>query len=242
MLPAVNWGSRSWANETQMRIRSTLEKTVIWGASGHALVVADILRLMGRYVVVGYLDNIHPHRCGESFGDAVVLGGEEQLEVLREGGVENLALGIGNCEARLKLADAATAMGFKLVTAIHPSAVVAASADVGAGSVLCAGSVVNPSSTLGRAVIVNTCASINHECIIEDGVHVSPGAHLAGRVFVGRATSMGIGSVVRDGISIGKGCIIGAGAVVVGDLPASIVAYGVPARVISNVGNLGTGQ
>jgi len=213
---------------------STLEKAVIWGASGHALVVADILRLMGNYSIEGYLDNVNPHRCGELFGGASVLGGQEKLAELKRGGVSHLALGVGNCEARLKLAKVAMKSGFNLITVIHPSAIVAANACIGAGSVLCAGSVVNPEATLGLAVIVNTCASVDHECVIEDGVHISPGAHLAGKVTVGRGTTLGIGSVARDGISIGGGCIIGAGAVVVSDLPENIVAYGVPARVISN--------
>jgi UDP-N-acetylbacillosamine N-acetyltransferase len=218
-------------------VGSTLETVVIWGASGHALVVADILCLMGNYSVVGYLDSVNASRRGESFGGAVILGGHEQLEVIKRSGVSSLALGVGDCTARLKLVDIALDFGFNLITATHPSAIVAASARIGAGSVLSAGSVVNPEAKLGRAVIVNTCASVDHECEIGDGVHVSPGAHLAGRVTVGRGTSLGIGSVTRDGIRIGEGCIVGAGAVIVSDLPDHVLAYGVPARVIRKIHN-----
>lgn len=209
-----------------------MDKVVVWGASGHALVVADILRLMGNYVIVGYLDSVSPHRRGESFGGANVLGGREHLEDLKRSGVNNLALGVGDCKARLELANVAMNLGFTLITAVHPSATVSSSVGVGAGSVLCAGSVVNPEAKLGLAVIVNTCASVDHECVIGDGVHISPGAHLAGKVTVGRETTLGIGSVARDGINIGERCIIGAGSVIVSDLPAGIMAYGVPARVI----------
>lgn len=212
---------------------SILEKVIVWGASGHALVVADILRLMGNYVVVGYVDSVSPHRKGESFGGAIIVGGQEELEELARSGVNKLALGIGDCKARLKIADIALKSGFTLITAMHPTAIVAATAHIGAGSVLCAASVVNPTARLGVAVIVNTCASVDHDCVIGDGVHLSPGVHLAGRVTVGRGTTVGIGSVARDGIRIGEGCIIGAGAVIVSDLPDHVVAYGVPARVIS---------
>jgi UDP-N-acetylbacillosamine N-acetyltransferase len=209
-----------------------LDKVVVWGASGHALVVADILRLMGGHVIVGFLDSVELDRRGEAFGGASILGGQEQLEKLRDSGVSNLALGVGDCNARLRLAEIATESGFTLVTAVHPSAVVAQSASIGAGTVLCAGSVVNPEARLGLAVIVNTSSSIDHECEIADGVHLSPGVHLAGRVKVGRGSALGIGTLARDGISIGEQCIIGAGSVIVNDLPAGIMAYGVPAKVI----------
>jgi sugar O-acyltransferase (sialic acid O-acetyltransferase NeuD family) len=185
--------------------------------------------------VAGYLDSVNPQRRDELFGGARILGGQEQLENLRSIGVHDMALGVGDCEARLQLLEVATAEGFNLVCAIHPTATVAATARIGAGSVLCAGSVVNPEATLGQGVIVNTCASVDHECELHDGVHISPGVHLAGKVRVGRGTSVGIGSVVRDGVTIGEGCIIGAGSVIVSDLPANILAYGVPATVIRKI-------
>jgi UDP-N-acetylbacillosamine N-acetyltransferase len=218
-------------------MRSTLENVIVWGASGHALVVADILRLMGTYDVLGYLDDVSPHRKGESFGGASVIGGRAELQELIKSGVKSLALGVGDCETRLKLAAIAVEYGCNLITAMHPSAIVSPTARIGAGSVLCAGSVVNPGARLGIAVIVNTCASVDHECVIGDGVHLSPGTHLAGGVTVGRGTTVGIGSVARDGIRIGKGCIVGAGAVIVSDLPDHVVAYGVPARVIRTTDN-----
>ncbi len=226
------WSQRIWNGSG-----FALDKVVVWGASGHALVVADILRLMGDYAIVGYLDSVNPHRCGQSFGGANILGGREHLEDLKRSGVNNLALGVGDCKARLELVNIAMNLGFTLTTAVHPSAIVSPSACIGAGSVLCAGSVVNPEARLGLAVIVNTCASVDHECVIGDGVHISPGAHLAGKVTIGKGTILGIGSVARDGISIGERCIIGAGAVIVSDLPAGIMAYGVPARVISKMQN-----
>ncbi len=209
-----------------------MDKVVIWGASGHALVVADIIRLMGGYQVEGYLDSVNPQRAGEPFGGGMILGGEEQLPELRAAGVGLIALGVGDCAARLALAEVAVHAGFDLLSAIHPTATIAAGVRIGTGSVLCAGSVVNPGATLGKVTIVNTCASVDHECLIGDGVHLSPGVHLAGRVAVGEGTAVGVGAVARDGISVGKGCIIGAGAVIVSDLPDNVLAYGVPARAV----------
>jgi sugar O-acyltransferase (sialic acid O-acetyltransferase NeuD family) len=207
------------------------KKLVIWGGAGHALVVAEIVRLQGEYEIVGVIDNVESPRSNPGLFGVTLLGGEEQLIVLRKNGVEHLIFGIGDCQARLKLSARVRAQGFHLATAIHPRAVMAQGVQIGAGTVVAAGVVVNPGTTIGENVIINTSASIDHECVIEDGVHVSPGANLAGNVRVGRAAWIGIGATVIERVSIGAGSLIGAGAVVVRDIPDGVVAFGNPARV-----------
>ena len=204
---------------------------VIWGASGHATVVADIVRLQGEFALIGFIDDLHPARHNTTFCGARILGGREQLDILRGQGVEYIILGFGDCEARLELSELVRKKGFRLASAIHPGATVAADVPIGDGSVITAGAVVNPGSKIGENVIVNTCASVDHECVIEDGVHISPGVHLGGRVKVGRGAWIGIGATVKDRVSIGARSVIGAGAVVIDDIPDDIVAHGVPATV-----------
>jgi len=208
------------------------EKLVIWGTSGHASVVADIIRLRGEYEIVGFIDDVNPRQAGSKFSGAHILGGQEKLEHLRREGIEHIIFGFGDCEARLRLARLVREKGFRLATAIHPSAVVAADAVIGAGTVVAAGAVINPGATIGENAIVNTCASVDHHCRVEDGAHVCPGVRLAGNVVVGRAAWVGIGATVVDRKRIGSRAIIGAGAVVVDDMPDGVVARGVPARVI----------
>src|SRR6266850_193052 len=72
------------------------KKLVVWGASSHALVVADVIRLQGDYEIVGFLDSINPERVGTEFCGASILGGEEQLDVLLQQGVAYLIVGIGS--------------------------------------------------------------------------------------------------------------------------------------------------
>lgn len=205
---------------------------MIWGASGHALVVADIVRLRGECRIVGFLDGVNPDRAGAEFCGATILGGEESLESLSQSGVRETILAFGNCEARLRCSEIARDHGFSLYTAVHPQAVVASDVELGAGTVVVAGAVINPACVIGGNVIINTCASVDHECIIEDGVHICPGAHLAGRVTVERGAWIGVGATVSDRVHIGAGSLIGAGSVVIRDVPPGVVVYGVPARVI----------
>src|SRR5688572_29861058 len=160
---------------------------VIWGTSGQALVVADIVRLGGAYEIVGFLDDVNLDRRGTEFSGATVLGGREQLAGLMAGGVSDVILAFGNCQSRLRLADEVRAAGFRLATVIHPRATVAADAAVGEGTVVAAGAVVNPAARIGDCVIVNTGATVDHHCVVHDGAHICPGVHIGGWATIGRA-------------------------------------------------------
>jgi acetyltransferase EpsM len=215
-----------------MNVRSNRKpQVVIWGASGHALVVADILRLRNEFEIAGFLDDVNIERHGQEFCGASILGGREQLDRLYHQGIRAMIFGFGDCEARLELSEYIFAKGFFLVSAIHPNATIASDVDIGVGTVIAAGVVINSGTTIGKNVIVNTSASIDHECIIEDGVHICPGVHLGGRVTIGRAAWIGIGSIVAEHTTIGNGSFIGAGAVVIQNIPNGVLAYGVPAKV-----------
>jgi UDP-N-acetylbacillosamine N-acetyltransferase len=221
-----------YANE---RLIVMKHKLVIWGASGHALVVADILKLTSEYDVVGFVDNVNPISLETHFCGLPVFGKGPLKEQLQQIGVSHVIIAIGDCKARLRLAAWSCSQGFFLATAVHPNASIAKDVSLGAGSVVAAGAVINPGAVIGENVIVNTSASIDHECILDDGVHICPGAHLAGRVHVGRASWIGIGAAVVDRVRIGSDVMIGAGTVVVKDIPDSVLAYGVPAKVIKGL-------
>ncbi|HAM51935.1 MAG TPA: sugar acetyltransferase [Nitrospiraceae bacterium] len=208
------------------------QRLVIWGASGHALTVAEIVRREGKYDIIGFLDDINSHRRTEVFCGSTILGGREQLRELWDQGIHHILFGFGDCRARLQLADWVRSQGFVLATAIHPQAVVATDVRIGEGTVIAAGAVINPATSIGENVIINTCASVDHECHVEDGCHIAPGVHLGGRVKVGKGVWIGIGATVTDRISIGAGSLIGVGAVVLHEIPENVVAYGIPARVI----------
>lgn len=213
---------------------SERDRLAIWGASGHALVVADIVRLAGVYDIAGYVDDVNPD-CGRTLNGLPIWGGKHVLDSLREASIGTVILAFGNCEARLRIAERVKSAGMKLGRAVHPRAVVAVDVDLGAGTVVAAGAIINPGACVGENVIVNTGATVDHECRIHDGAHICPGSHLAGGVTVGRAAWVGIGSTVIERISIGASSMIGAGSVVTDHIPDGVLAYGVPARVVKRI-------
>ena len=211
-----------------------LTKIVIWGAAGHAKVVADILR-QTEFDVVGFLDDTNPDRRGESFCEATVLGDANQLQKIYESGVRKAIVAFGDNMRRLAVGELLEERGFELITAIHPSAVIAPDALVGPGSMVAAGAVVGPGAVIGRCAILNTAGTVDHDCTIVDGAHIGPGAHIAGHVQVGRCAWIGIGGTIIDRRRVGARSIVGAGAVVIEDVPERVLAAGVPARIVKNV-------
>lgn len=119
---------------------------------------------------------------------------------------------------------------------IHPSSVVAVTARLGRGVHVSPLSVVSPFAHLGDFVIVNRNASVGHHTTLGNFVSVNPGANVAGVCNISDHVTIGAGATVIDRISIGEGSIIGAGSVVTRDIPAGVVAYGNPAKVIREVG------
>lgn len=207
------------------------EIMVVWGASGHARVVADAARSHAALSIVGFIDD-SAQRKGELFEGSQVLGGRDLLARLLADGIRNIHVAIGHCGARLELSELALVQGFQLRTIIHPRSVVAPGVSLDDGTFVAAGVVVNVGCRVGKSVILNTSCSVDHECMIADGVHIGPGCHLGGNARVGRGAWIGIGASVSHQIEVGEGSIIGAGSVVVTDIPAGVVAYGVPARVV----------
>lgn len=92
-------------------------------------------------------------------------------------------------------------------------------------------SVIQCGSKIGKHCIINTSASIDHDCIIEDFSFVGPNATLCGNVKIGKGSLIGAGAVILPNLQIGENCIIGAGTVVTKNVFNGLKVYGNPAKV-----------
>jgi sugar O-acyltransferase (sialic acid O-acetyltransferase NeuD family) len=206
-------------------------KVLILGAGGHGQVVGDIVRAekcAGRDVVLaGYLDD-----AKQGPGGPPVHG---PLRAWRDVAHDALIVAIGNNATRRTIFDDLLRMGAAFATTAHPASTIAPDVSMGLGTMICAGVVINTKARVGRNVIVNTSASVDHHCRIADHVHIAPGVRLGGDVEVGEGALVGIGAVVIPGMRIGAWSIVSAGAVVTEDVPPNTTVVGVPARALSRV-------
>lgn len=197
-----------------------MRKLAIIGASGHGKVVADIARRNGYSEIVFLDDDERIRECG---GYSVIGKSSEAGTIDAD-----IIVGIGNAGIRKRIQE--SILDEKLVTLIHPDAVVAEDVVIGVGTVVMAGAVINPGARIGKGCIINTCSSVDHDCEVGDYVHIAVGSHLCGTAFVGNETWIGAGAIVSNNVSICPHCMIGAGAVVIKEIKESGTYVGVPAK------------
>lgn len=200
---------------------------VIIGGGGHAKVVIEILRAAGETVAA----IVDADPTPRTILGVPVVGDDLALPALRERGLTRLFVAVGDNRLRETLGRKARGMGFILANAVHPSAIVSPSARLGEGVAVMAGAVINAESQIADLAIINTGAVVDHDCRLGAAAHVAPGAALAGGVSVGDRAFLGVGVRVIPGVTIGADTVVGAGGVVVRNLPAAVLAVGVPAKI-----------
>ena len=193
----------------------------IFGASGHAKVVLDIL-LKNTIPVASIVDD-HP-TVSNLFNIPVI---HSQDFILKD--TDNFIIAIGENLIRKKIV---AKNNFQFYKAIHPDATVSPFATIAEGTVVMPQAVINAAAIIGKHCIINSRSVVEHDCVLEDYVHISPNASIAGNVTIGEGSQIGIGASVIQGVKIGKWVTIGAGAVVTQDIPDHCTAVGIPAKPI----------
>lgn len=189
----------------------------LYGASGHAKVIIDILT--ANHIAVEALVDDNPTLTG-LHGIPVVHSSE---------GLSPFIISIGDNRTRQLIAER---LRGPFGTAVHPSAIVSEYARIGAGTVVMQGAVIQSDARIGRHCIVNTSATVDHECLVEDFVHISPNASLCGNVHVGEGAQIGAGAVVVPGVTIGRWSLVCAGSVVTKDIPDHCMASGNRCKIL----------
>jgi len=200
---------------------------VILGAGGHAKVVLSTALAAG-LSVEGIFDD-DDTKWGQRLLDVPVLG---PLETLRSERFPQAVIAIGDNRVRKMIAERFDGC-CEWITVIHPRAFVHQSVRIGRGTVIFAGTVIQPDTVVGDHVILNTGVTVDHDCMIGNFVHLAPGVHLAGSVVVEEGGFLGVGSVVIPGQKVGQWATVGAGAVVIRDVSPLDTVAGVPAKPIA---------
>ena len=201
------------------------KQVVVIGAGGHGKVVVSTLQA-AQFVVDAIYD------------DNQLLWGTYILGVPVRGPISELTkspqkfkgiVGIGDARIRQRVVEL---LPIEWLTAIHPQSFIHQSVKLGEGSVVFAGAVIQSHAVVGQHVIVNTCASIDHDCVIGDFVGLGPGTHLSGAVQIEDRCLIGTGCSVIPRIHIHSDVTVGAGTVVIQDVPCGCTVVGPTPRIV----------
>lgn len=220
-------------NQSQMT-RTAPKRIILWGGTGQAKVMRPVVETTGRKVVAIFDDTAGlvppfpdvPLYCGwEAF--RTWIGDQRRDEI-------GFCVTIGNPHGRvrLRLHERLSNEGLQPVTAVHPTAWISPSAQIDAGVQIHAGAIVEAHAKIGSQCIINTKASVDHECVLEQGVELAPAATLCGLVYLGVNAWVCAGATVLPRLRIGADSIVGAGAVVIRDVPKNVTVVGVPAQIL----------
>lgn len=192
------------------------EPLLLIGAGGHARSLIDVVESSGTWHVHGLVGQ--PEQVGKKVLGYPVLGCDQDLPTLREKCIHALlAVGqIGLSSTRNRLAQELEHLQFSLPVVISGFAHVSPYAQLGIGTSVGHGVIVNSAVRVGRFCILNTRALIEHDVQIGDHCHISTGVLINGGVFVGPSSFIGSGAMIREGLNLPAHTSVSAGKRVMG--------------------------
>lgn len=216
-----------------MNCSSDPQNIVIVGCSGHAKVAIDTIEKESNYRIVGLI-NSSKDLVGSVLGYPILGCDEDLPRLVKDLDIYGCFIAIGDNWKRSLMFEKLSSIVPKLVfiSAIHPLAYIAKGVEIGRGSILMAGALVNSASKVGDFCILNSNSSLDHDGIMEKFSALQPGAITGGNVQIGAFSVICLGANLIQGIKIGQNSIVGAGSLVLHDIPENSVAYGVPAKVV----------
>jgi sugar O-acyltransferase (sialic acid O-acetyltransferase NeuD family) len=208
-------------------------EVVLIGAGGHAKVIIDILEHTPSTRLIGLIDS--QRSPGEYLSGKPVLGSEAFVqELLAYDPPPLFIVAVGHNWHRRQIVERLRARypSIEFATAVHPAAIVATSARIGAGTVIMAGAIIAPDVVIGEHCIINHGSSVDHDSTVEDFCSLAPGVVTGGLVFLEEGSAVNTGGIIGRGCRVGQHSVVGAGSTVIADIPGHTLAVGTPARVI----------
>ncbi|HJB24199.1 MAG TPA: acetyltransferase [Candidatus Jeotgalibaca pullicola] len=207
-----------------------MEKVLLIGGGAHCASVIDTMNQQAFYEPVGILDI--PEKIGKSILGVPIVGTDSDMRKYFKQGIQLVFITLGNTVLRERLAKEAKQIGFEFPIIIDPSSIVSLHTNIGVGSFIGKGAILNNTVVIGEHAIINSGAIIDHDGQIGDYVHVAPGATLSGHVTIGNRTHVGTNATIIQNVEIGEDAMIGAGSVVLKDIASGRKAYGNPCKEV----------
>lgn len=176
----------------------------------------------------GFIDD-NETKWGAKEDEYLVLG---DCEYLKQQENAYAVCAVGNAKVRRQIIEKLSNSGVRFATIVDPSVILSKSVSIGEGTIVCAGTIITVDISIGKHVIINLDCTLGHDDVIEDFVTIYPSVNVSGNVSVGECCELGTGMQIIQGKSIGDYSIVGAGAVVVKNIPSKCTAVGSPAKPI----------
>ena len=208
-----------------------MKKVIIIGAGGFGKEVIEIFKdqngIKKNWEILGFIDE-NSALWGKTINNFSVLGGLDWFENNREVGC---VVAIGDPKTKKRIVDMLEKNGVLFYNAIHPSVIMSEFVNLGNNVIICAGSILTVNILIKNHVIFNLNCTVGHDSIIEDYCSIMPGVSINGENHIGKGVYIGTGATFIQQVSVGEWSVIGAGAVVIDNIPDRVVAVGIPAKV-----------
>lgn len=204
-----------------------MQKILIIGAGGLGKEVADLIRCLNQFAIVGFLDD-DPSKMNTLVNQIPVLGSIEKLKELPK--IECLAVAIANPKVKKRISQIAKTNEFYFPNLIHPSVTLGKDVMMGQGNIICAGTILSTEVCLHDFITINPHCGIGHESTLYSYSTLYWGVHIGGNTVIQTGCEFGTHSCVLQGLDIANDVILGAGAVAVKGIESSGTYVGIPAR------------
>lgn len=207
------------------------KKIIIFGSSGHARSIAEILEMLN-YEIIGFIDSYKPK--GAKVLNYITIGNEEDLaDCENKFGTNNIVIGVGDIQGRTKVFEKIRKINPNIIfpAIISPKATVSKYARIGEGTVIFSNTFINVECKIGKFCVINSASVVEHNTEICDFCTISPAVNIGGDVTIHECSFIGSSATIIQKRKIGNRVVIGAGAIVTINIPDNVLAVGIPAVI-----------